>query len=100
MGGVEVSPGATAMGEPRGRPYDPPLDVAGSNELSFSCSYDNVNDNEMFWGNQGGEMCLLLAFTDSPYKWVGGVVGNLSSLVVGSAGSPNLETGPCMLYTM
>ena len=98
LGNVDVFDGTSPIGEPWGKTYDPPLDVTGSNLLHFACDYDNVTDNPLYWGNGGGEMCVLLAFTDSPYKWAGGVLNN--GAFTGTNGAMQLESGPCILYSL
>jgi hypothetical protein len=35
--------------------------------MTFSCDFYNTTSNVVTWGNAGGEMCILVTWTDSPY---------------------------------
>ena len=88
--------GNAPIGEAWGRTIDPPIDVNGQTNLTFACEYDNTTDTPIHWGNAGGEMCVLLAYTDSQRPWVGAVFDG--SAVVGTDGSGVvLNEGPCTL---
>lgn len=66
---------AGSVGDPLGRMLDTPFDLAGYQGLRFSCHYDNPRMETVGWGIGDQEMCVLLAFTDSPNLWGGGVFG-------------------------
>lgn len=83
------------IGNAWGETLDPPIDVNGQSGITFSCDYENNTDAPLYWGNADGEMCVLLAYTDSPYKWVGGVFTD--NAVVGTDGDGVvLNQGPCL----
>lgn len=48
--------------EPRGRAYDPPLDLRGATGLRFGCEHTNPRDAEIKWGFGDQEMCEVLGF--------------------------------------
>jgi hypothetical protein len=62
------------VGDTLGGPIDPPFDMTGYAKLRFSCDYFNNTNATVVWGNGGGEMCVFLAFTDSPDNYGGGVL--------------------------
>jgi hypothetical protein len=96
-GRMTVFDGHGTTGEAWGTKLDPPIDVHGATRLSFSCEYDNTTPDLVEWGNAAGEMCVLLAYTDSPYKWAGGVLGD--GAVVGTdPDGTQLQEGPCHVY--
>lgn len=85
---------SAGVGEAWGRTLDPPMDVRGQTRLDFSCGFNNTTDAPLSWGNAGGEMCVLLAYTDSPAVWAGGVFQ--TNAVVGTDGNGViLNEGPC-----
>jgi hypothetical protein len=58
-----------AVGEARGRAFNPPLDLTGDEGLAFGCDFDNPTPDTVGWGFGNQEMCELLGFTDSPLVW-------------------------------
>jgi hypothetical protein len=58
-----------AVGEARGRAFDPPYDMTGADGLRFGCEFDNNTASAVHWGFGDQEMCELLGFTDSPLAW-------------------------------
>jgi hypothetical protein len=60
-----------AIGEARGRAYDPPIDLSGDDGLAFGCDFDNPRPDTVQWGFGDQEMCELLGFSDSPLAWTG-----------------------------
>ena len=62
------------VGEPLGRALAPVFSMRDVEKLRFSCNYDNQSDNSIGWGNGDGEMCIFLAFQDSPHEIAGGVL--------------------------
>jgi hypothetical protein len=96
MGDTTIFQNATPIGGALGKTFVPPIDVAGSTEFTFSCDYDNTTTNPIYWGNAGGEMCMMLAFTDSPYRWTAQV--DTGNAVVGTDGNGTiLNEGPCLI---
>jgi hypothetical protein len=81
-----------AVGEARGRAFDPPLDLTGDEGLGFGCDFDNPTPDTVHWGFGNQEMCELLGFTDSPLGWdstVGMVAQDPSATDI------TTFTGPC-----
>ncbi|MFX7938321.1 hypothetical protein ABTK47_19585, partial [Acinetobacter baumannii] len=37
-------------GEAKGRAYDPPIDLAGSDGFTYGCEYVNTQDQTLTWG--------------------------------------------------
>ncbi len=52
-------------GEARGRSYDPPIDMKGSQGFRFGCEYVNERSVEVGWGFGDQEMCEVLGFAES-----------------------------------
>ncbi|MGE0396886.1 MAG: hypothetical protein AB7T06_09230 [Kofleriaceae bacterium] len=50
-----------------------PFDMRGSTGLRMSCDYRNSRERRVGFGpSADAEMCVMFAFTDSPYKWIAG----------------------------
>jgi hypothetical protein len=62
------------VGEPLGSSLAPVFPMRDVEKLRFSCNYDNQSDTAIGWGNGDGEMCIFLAFQDSPHEIAGGVL--------------------------
>lgn len=61
------------VGDAMGGPIDPAFEMTGFSKLRFSCEYFNPRASTVRWGNGDQEMCVFLAFSDSPLNWGGGV---------------------------
>ncbi|MDB4961593.1 MAG: hypothetical protein JWP01_1592 [Myxococcales bacterium] len=61
------------VGDVLGGPLDPLFDMTGYTRLRMSCDYTNPRAEVVRWGVGNQEMCVFLAFSDSPYVWGGGV---------------------------
>ena len=61
------------VGDALGGPIAPAFDMTGYTKLRMTCDYFNPRAATVGWGNGDQEMCVFLAFTDSPYNWGGGV---------------------------
>ncbi|HEY3806557.1 MAG TPA: hypothetical protein VGL61_28325 [Kofleriaceae bacterium] len=89
---------SAGIGDALGGPVDPPFAMAPNTRFKFSCSYYNDTTNVIPWGLGSDEMCVFLAFTDSPYNWGGGVTSP------DAAGDPTIVNGvqefthPCTAY--
>jgi hypothetical protein len=66
----------TAIGDALGGTLDPAFDMTGYSKIRLTCDYYNNTDAMIRYGNGDGEMCIFNAFSDSPYKWAGGALGN------------------------
>lgn len=79
-------------GEPRGRAYDPPIDLTGADGLRFGCEYDNPRDVPVMWGFGDQEMCEYLGFADDGLVFESSVH---SLMATGTDGAVQTFTGPC-----
>ena len=77
-GGTATTVYATTnrIGDTLGGQITPKFSMAGYSKLRMSCAYNNDRDTTVGWGVGDQEMCVVLAFTDSPYVWGGGVINN------------------------
>jgi hypothetical protein len=62
---------SASVGDPLGKVMAEPISLSGYDQLRFSCAYDNPRGDTVGWGIGDQEMCVLLAFTDSPNLWAG-----------------------------
>ncbi|HEU0032367.1 MAG TPA: hypothetical protein VFQ53_17165 [Kofleriaceae bacterium] len=63
----------THVGDALGGPIEPAFDMTGYTKLRFWCDFYNPRAETVTWGVGDQEMCVFLAFSDSPYNWGGGV---------------------------
>lgn len=63
-----------SVGDALGGQLTPAFDMAGHTRLRLTCEYYNNTDSMIYYGNGDGEMCVFLAFSDSPWLWGGGVL--------------------------
>lgn len=63
-----------SVGDALGGPLEPAYDMTGKTRLRLTCEYYNSTDSTIWYGNGDGEMCVFLAFSDSPWLWGGGVL--------------------------
>jgi hypothetical protein len=75
------------VGDALGGPVAPAFDMTGFTRLRVTCDYYNDRASTVLWGNGDQEMCVFLAFTDSPYNWAGG------ALTEDPAGAPTMVDG-------
>ena len=62
------------IGDSLGTQLQPTFDFTGYNHIRFTCDYYNSTGATITWGEGvTNEMCVFLAFTDSPMNWGGGV---------------------------
>ena len=59
-------------GDTLGGPVSPIFSTAGYTKLRYTCSYYNPRDLTVGWGVGDQEMCVFLAFSDSPINIGGG----------------------------
>jgi hypothetical protein len=62
------------IGDALGATIDPAFDMTGYTRLRVTCNYYNSTADVVKWGVGNQEMCVFLAFTDSPFDWGGGAV--------------------------
>jgi hypothetical protein len=65
---------SNAIGDSLGGPLEPAFNMTGYSRLRLTCEYYNNTDSMIWYGNGDGEMCVFLAFSDSPWLWGGGVL--------------------------
>lgn len=79
-----VFEGNDLIGDPLGTTYEPPHDLTGVTDLEFGCYYDNPTDDWVYFENDdGGEMCMMLAYSDDGGRWLMGTNG-VPNVVVGT----------------
>ncbi len=78
-------------GDVLGGPIDPLFDFTGYATMRFSCQYENPRDQIVGWGIGDQEMCVFLAFSDSPYHWGGGATSR-------DAPGPGTDVGGVMTF--
>jgi hypothetical protein len=62
------------VGDALGGPIEPAFDMTGYTRLRLSCDFTNPRDSVVHWGVGDQEMCVFLAFSDSPVNWAGGAI--------------------------
>lgn len=87
------------VGEPLGQSMSPPIALDGAQGVRFGCDFDNGTERTYYFGNGDGEMCIMLAFTDSPATWGGGVFEGPAQFV-GMDGDTAVYTGDCQLIAI
>lgn len=75
------------VGDALGGPVAPSFDMSGYTRMRVTCDYYNDRDTTVGWGNGDAEMCIFLAFTDSPYNWAGGALSQ------DNPGTPTMVNG-------
>jgi hypothetical protein len=87
------------IGDTLGGQIMPIFSMQGFSKLRLSCMYDNTTDATVNWGVGDQEMCVVLAFTDSPYTWGGGVINNDGPGTMVDTGTEVDFTHACSLIT-
>lgn len=88
----------TRPGDTLGGPIAPIFNMSGYSKLRFACDFYNPRAQVVEYGFGDGEMCVFLAFSDSPYIWGGGVnepEAPLNETVVGNAFH---YSNPCTVF--
>lgn len=99
-GDATVFSSMSAIGEPAGKPLDPPFDLTGSQTLRLSCTFDNTTNRTVRWGIGNQEMCVMLAFIDGQFNWGGGVLHTNNPGTPVDDGTTLHYTQPCELYAL
>jgi hypothetical protein len=81
------------VGDALGGMLSPTFSMSGYSKLRLTCDYYNNTSAPLYYGNGAGEMCIFLAFSDSPYIWAGGALDE------GTPGDPVSVDGGIMSYT-
>lgn len=87
------------IGEPLGGVLSPAFSMQDVDSLRFSCTFQNPGTQTVRWGLADGEMCVVLAFTDSPFNWGGGVLDRAPGTPVDEGGVMHYQRD-CMLYAL
>lgn len=87
------------IGDTLGGQITPAFSMQGYAKLRMSCSYNNDRDTTVGWGVGDQEMCVVLAFTDSPFVWGGGVINNDGPGTMVDTGTEVDFTHACSLIT-
>ena len=88
------------IGDALGGPLSPPFSMTGNSRLRLTCEYYNNTDAMIYYGNGDGEMCVFLAFSDSPWLWGGGVLDETPDPTSGvDQGGVMTFTRNCSIFT-
>lgn len=88
----------THIGDTLGGPIAPAFDMTGYAKIRFSCDYFNPRADVVKWGVGDQEMCVFLAFTDSPYHWGGGITSIEDPQNPVEVGNMMQYTNPCVVF--
>lgn len=89
----------TQVGDALGGPIDPLFDMTGFTKLRFWCDFYNPRANVVRWGVGDQEMCVFLAFSDSPHNWGGGVNERTAPQNPVEVGNQVQYTNPCTVFS-
>jgi hypothetical protein len=90
----------SSVGDALGGTLDPAFDMTGYTRLRLTCDYYNDTDAMIYYGNGDGEMCVFLAFSDSPWLFGGGVLDKTPDPASGvDDGGVMSYTRKCQLFT-
>jgi hypothetical protein len=88
----------SSIGNNLGGTIDPIFDFTGYSRIRFTCDFYNSTAAVVPWGTGSNEMCVMLAFSDSPYEWGGGVVAPDSPGPGSAVGNVMTYSHPCTVY--
>lgn len=99
---VVIADANRPIGEPLGVSFAEPFDVTGAQGIRFGCRYDNPGTETVRFGaGQADEMCVMFAFTDSRFRWVGGVPDGSESVSLGrDASDMRRFSGSCSVLAL
>jgi hypothetical protein len=86
----------SGVGDWLGITLDPPLDVTGSTGVRMVCGYDNPRDEVVGYGIGDQEMCVFLAYTDSPLRFG---ARSTSTMDVGDEEGRPTQEATCELFS-
>jgi hypothetical protein len=86
---------ANHVGDALGGTLEPAFDFTGHTRMRFTCDYTSDRDAIVRWGIGDQEMCVFLAFTDSPLVIGGGVAGDDPGPATVTGGVTTFDTGGC-----
>ena len=85
-------------GDALGGPIEPTFDMTGYTKLRFACEFYNPRAEVVEWGIGDQEMCIFIAFSDSPYAWGGGVNEQIPPENETAVGNELHYTNPCVVF--
>ena len=88
------------VGDSLGGPIAPTFDMTGFAKLRLTCDFYNPRSDVVRWGVGDQEMCVLLAFTDSPFIWGGGVMSRQEPANETQEGNVMAYSNPCQLLAL
>ena len=86
-------------GEANGLVFDPPLDLAGVQEMTYTCGYDNWRDVNVGWGIGDQEMCVMLGLAESKVLFDATVTGLTQAVGETPEGVIQFE-GPSAMFVL
>jgi hypothetical protein len=89
---------AALAGDIMGGMLTPAFDMTGYTKLRMSCTYFNPRAEVVKWGFGTQEMCVFLAFSDSPYNWGGGQLERAAPANEMQVGNEMHYTNGCTLF--
>ena len=89
-----------AVGDSLGGPIDPLFSMQGYTKLRMSCDFKNPRPSTVRWGVGDQEMCVFLAFSDSPYNWGGGIHSRSAPENPQMVGTTMTYTNACQLLVI
>ncbi|HTM21543.1 MAG TPA: hypothetical protein VL172_13575 [Kofleriaceae bacterium] len=91
------------IGTPMGATLTPAVDLAGADGIRFTCSYTNYETEPVGYdSSEKGEMCVMFALTDSPMRWIGGVLPDTDTVPIASTTDSAIQsfTGDCQVFAL
>ena len=89
---------AGRVGDALGGPIDPPFSMSGYSKLRYRCDFYNDRNETVGWGVGDQEMCVFLAFSDSPFNWGGGETFDVPPGTPSDVGGVPTFTQPCQVF--
>jgi len=87
-----------SVGDPLGAMLDVPFELMGATGFRMTCSYDNPETFDLRYRNSdNGEMCVLLAYTDAPFRVYGATEGTPT---VSDVGGISTREANCAAFTV
>lgn len=89
---------ANNVGDVLGGPIAPAFSMVGYEKLRFYCDFYNPRSETVRWGIGDQEMCVFLAFSDSPYHWAGGENNRGAPMNETTVGNAVHYENPCAVF--
>ena len=91
------------IGEPMGATLAPAAPLTGADGIRVTCSYTNPGTEAVgFAASEQGEMCVLFGLTDSPHRWIGGVLPESDTMPIHSTTDSAIQafSGDCQVFAL